>query len=165
MGNFIGLSLSTLLGAFFGALFAYWFALHQRKQESVARCAELLKLLSSELRAIGGQLTPYDVAKAIYRDPIRLSAPGNLLDGNTLTYKANAALIQTLQQFQVAVSKYNDFVHVTNQAQAVCAVPDHIHQQWFAEIAAHNQNVITSRDQLLGHLGTASNNSLQVRRP
>ena len=154
MCDFIGLSLSTLLGAFFGALFAYWFALHQRKQESVARRAELLKLLGSELRTIGGQLAPYDVAKAIYRDPIRLSAPSNLLDGNTLTYKANAALIQMLQQLQVAVSKYNDFVHVTNQAQAACVVPDHIHAQWFSEITAHNQNVIASRGQLLGHLGT-----------
>ena len=107
MCDFIGLSLSTLLGAFFGALFAYWFALHQRKQESVARRAELLKLLDSELRTIGGQLAPYDVAKAIYRDPIRLSAPGNLLDGNTLTYKANAAVIQMLQQFQVAVCAFH----------------------------------------------------------
>lgn len=152
MCDLIGTSISTLLGAFFGALFAYWFARHQRQQEDAARRRELLKLLKQDLASIGGKLPPYEVGKAIYRDAIRLNAPARLLDGNTLLYASDPALIKSLLNLNVALSSYNGFVEMANYAQATCAVPDHIHEQWYSVISTHNDRIVAVKGELIEHV-------------
>lgn len=150
--NILGQAAGVLLGAFLGALFGYWFAVHQLDQETQARRDALLKLLQNELSQIGGSMQPYDAAKAFYRDPLRLNAPTRLLDGETLEYRKDARLIELLLNLNVAISRYNDFVQMTNLAQAMIPVPDNIHTQWYRDVQQRLTAVVTVRDEILKEL-------------
>jgi hypothetical protein len=89
------------------------------------------------------------VGKAYYRDPIRLSTPPRLLDGQTLNYLEDWRLIEHLMNLHVAVARHNDYVEMTNQAQAMSPVPDSIHAQWFKEIQGRVAAVTAVRDDIL----------------
>ncbi|MBI1822190.1 MAG: hypothetical protein HY036_09395 [Nitrospirae bacterium] len=152
--NVLGPATGVFFGAFLGALFSYWFAIHQQAQETEARREALLKLLQSEVSQIGGTLEPYNVAKSFYRDPIRLNAPTRLLDGQTLEYRKDAWLIELLLNLNVAISRHNDFVQMTNQAQATATipVPDNTHAQWYRDLQQRLTAVVAVRDEILKKL-------------
>jgi hypothetical protein len=141
-----------LFGALVGALFGYWFALHQQAQELQARHESLLKLLRGELTQIAPSLEAYEVARAFYRDPIRLNAPTRLLDGETLEFRKDVRLIELLLNLNVAISRHNDFVQMTNLAQATTPVPDNAHAQWYRDIQQRIAAVIVVRDEILKEL-------------
>ncbi len=150
--NVLGPAAGVFLGAFLGALFSYWFAIHQQAKETEARREVLLELLQNEVSQIGGTLEQYDVVKAFYRDPIRLNAPTRLLDGETLEYRKDARLIELLLNLNVAISRHNDFVQMTNQAQATIPVPDNVHAQWYRDLQQRLTAVVTVRDEMLKEL-------------
>lgn len=152
MSNILRPAAGLLISAFLGALFGYWFATHQAAQETQARREALIKLLQNELRQISGNLQPYHVAKAFYRDPIRLNAPTKLLDGETLEYRKDARLIELLLNLNVAISRHNDFVQITNLAQATISVPDNVHSQWYQDLKQRLSAVVTVRDEILKEL-------------
>ena len=144
----IGLS----VGAFLGALFGYWFSIQQLAQETQARRNALTELLQNELKQITGSLQRYDAAKAFYRDPFRLNALPRLLDGETLGFRRDARLIELLLNLNVAISRYNDFVQMTNLAQATIVVPDNVHSQWYATVQERLAAVVAVRDEIFKEL-------------
>ena len=77
----VGLILSALVGAAFG----YGAAVIQSAQEAAAKQDVLIHALVDELKTIPESVPPYQVEKAFYRDPIRLSSPALLLDGEVQT--------------------------------------------------------------------------------
>lgn len=144
--------LLLLASGLFGGVLGYWFSVFKRSQETKARKAILLQLLRNELKSIGGALEPYNVAKAFYRDPLRLGTPERLLDAETLQYDKDDALVELLLHLQVAVARHNDFVSLTNHAQAVISVPDNVHAQWYSDLQQRNGAVVAVRDALLNEL-------------
>jgi hypothetical protein len=143
---------SLIVGALLGALFGYWFAIHQQALETLARREVLIKLLQNELRQINGTLQPYDAAKSFYRDPLRLNAPTKLLDGETLEFRKDNRLIELLLNLNVVTSRYNDFVQMTNLAQATIDAPDNIHAQWYSDMQQRLAAVVTVREDILKEL-------------
>lgn len=150
--NILRPAAGVFLGAFLGALFSYWFAIHQQTIEIEARREALLHLLQNEVSQIGDTLEPYDVVKAFYRDPIRLNAPTRLVDGETLEYRKDARLIELLLNLNVAISRHNDFAQMTNHAQAAIAVPDNVHAQWYRDLQQRLASVVIVRDEILKEL-------------
>jgi hypothetical protein len=144
-----------LVGALLGALFGYAFAVYQRWRESVAERKALLALLRDELARIGGQLQPYDVGKAFYQDPIRLSALDQILNGRTLSYRKEPELMSWLLSLRVTISKYNDFVAMANLAQNVAAIPDTAHAQMYRTLTGLNGSLVTARDEVTRRLPKA----------
>jgi hypothetical protein len=144
---------ATLVAAFLGALFGYWFTIHEHKQEVLERRHTLIKLLNRELAQLPNTVQPYDKAKAFYRDPLRLIAPTKLIDGDTLQYHDDARLLEMLLNLNVVISRHNDFVQVTNLAQATTKdIPDSIHAQWYSDMKQRLAEVVGIRDALLKEL-------------
>ncbi len=137
------------MGAFLGGFSGYLFASLQRREETKSRRSFLLKALRQELNSIGSKVQPYDVSKVIYRDPIRLRVPTQLLDGQTLEFRKDSKLIEALLHLQVALSKCNDMIEVTNLAQSIAPVPDSAHGQIYANIVERHELVIRARDEVL----------------
>jgi len=104
------------------------------------------------LSRIVPSLGSHDVAKAFYRDPIRLNAPTRLLDGKTLEFRKGRRLIELLLNLNVSIAPHNDFVQMTNQAQATIAVPDNVHAQWFQEVQRRITAATVVRDEILKEL-------------
>lgn len=104
------------------------------------------------MNQIAPTLGIYDVTKAFYRDPIRLNAPTRLLDGATLEFRKDARLIELLLNLTVAIARHNDFVQMSNQAQATIKVPDNIHAQWFQDVQQRITAVTMVRDVILKEL-------------
>jgi CRISPR/Cas system CMR subunit Cmr4 (Cas7 group RAMP superfamily) len=75
-----------------------------------------------------------------------------LLDGQTLNYQEDRRLIELLLNLNVSVARHNDFVQMTNQAQATIPVPDNIHAQWFRDIQERTAAVAAVRDEILKDL-------------
>ena len=123
--------LNLLLPAALGAVFGYGVAVFQQNQAAGAKREVLFHILREELKAIPADVPPYDVKKAIYRDPIRPAVLPLLLDGQSLDYPEHGRLLHALLDLHIAISKYNDFVAVTNSAQATTPVPDSVHRQWY----------------------------------
>lgn len=149
--NFLLSFLGIFLGAFLGAFFSYQFTICLNMQETKAKREVLFKTLCNELTFIGEKVQPYDVSKVIYRDPIRLSAPAQLLDGKTLEYRAHKALIESLLKFQATVAKYNDLVQITNLVQNIPNLPDTTHTQIYENILRLHKDILTTRDEVLKH--------------
>lgn len=145
----IGSLFSLFLGAFLGAFFSYQFIVYQKVQETKAKREILFDMLRDELSFIGERVQPYDVNKVIYRDPIRLSAPSQLLDGETLEYRRHKYLFQALLKLKVAINKYNDLVQTTNLIQNIPTIPDTAHRQIYKDIQRLHQGVLTARDEVL----------------
>ena len=142
----VGLILSALVGAAFG----YGAAVIQSAQEAAAKQDVLIHALVDELKTISESVPPYQVEKAFYRDPIRLSSPALLLNGEVLDYKSHASIIRLLLQLHVSISKYNDFVQITNAAQAaVLPIPDNIHGTWYTTMKDLHAAVTQTKNQLL----------------
>lgn len=141
--------------ALIGAMFGYGFAVYAQKQEAGARREVLLQLLEKELHEIAPTLDPYNVSKAFYRDPIRISSPTRLLDRGTLRFRRDGRLIELLLNLNVAISRHNDFVEMTNLAQATTTVPDNVHRQWYADIQRHVAAVTSVRDEILKEIKRA----------
>jgi len=128
--------------------------MYQRSQEAIARKNVILKLLRKELGHIGDIIQPYDVNKGFYRDPIRLSAPTRLLDGDILEFRTNLHLIELLLMLQVAISRYNDFVSMTNMAQASVAIQDNTHAQWYNDVKNRFQAITSVRNEIIEYVGS-----------
>ena len=143
---------SMIFGAFFGALFSYWFTIREHTQEMLERRQTLVKLLHQELVQIPSTLQPYEKTKAFYRDPLRLNAPTKLMDGETLQFRNDARLIESLLNLNVAISRHNDFVQMTNLAQATIVVPDNVHAQWYSDVRQRLADVASIRDNILKEL-------------
>lgn len=139
-----------LLAAFLGAYFGYLFTVYEHAREVQERRHTLINLLNRELAQLPNAVQPYDKTKAFYRDPLRLISPTKLIDGDTLQYQDDARLLETLLNLNVVISRHNDFVQVTNLAQATTKdIPDTIHAQWYSDMKLRLADVVKIRDEVL----------------
>lgn len=134
------------------AFFGYMGSRLEKRQETAAKRALLLSMLKYELRRVKSSFPDYDPNRSFHRDPLRLASLDTLLDGETLSYKREAELIRDLLLFRIVLAKYNDFVAVTNLAQATTGLPDTIHKQLFSLMAKHHALVRRMKDRVAGHL-------------
>lgn len=147
---------SMIAAAFLGGLFSYWFTSYEHKQEVLERRQTLVKLLNRELAEIPNTLQPYDKNKAFYRDPLRLIAPTKLIDGDTLQYHNDARLLEMLLNLNVVITRHNDFVQITNLAQATTSdISGNIHAQWYGDVKQRLAEVVGIRDALLKELASS----------
>ena len=140
---------SLFTGAFLGAFFGYLFTFLLQAQEISTKREVLFSLLRDELPKIASTVPPYDPGKAFYRDPIRIQALALLLDGQTLDYSKAPDIARRLLILQVDLTKYNDFVLLTNQAQANREIPDSLHEQWYRIMAERHATLVAIRDEVL----------------
>ena len=140
--------ISLLTGAFLGALFGYWFARYQQKQQANAKRHFLRRTLREELGMIGSSVGAYQVEKAFYRDPVHLAALPRLLDSDVLDFRKDAELIGWLLKLQGSVRNYNEFVRIINSAQAVSPIPDPAHQQMHQLMLRYHSAMIEARDEV-----------------
>jgi hypothetical protein len=142
-----------VLAAFIGGLASYGFTSYQQAQEVKERRHTLVTLLQQELAQIPKAVPPYDKAKAFYRDPLRLNAPAKLIDAETLQFHKDSRLITLLLNLNVVISRHNDFVEMTNLAQATqLNIPDSIHAQWYNDVKQRLADVVLVRDSILKEL-------------
>lgn len=144
--------ITGIVVALFSVLLTHGCNRYEKTQEIEARRGILCKMLGNELEFIGNQVQPYDDKNDFYRDPIRLVAPVPLLDGETLEYKAHKDLIQSLLKLQMAISKYNDLVQVTNFVQNIRRVDAIRHKQMYDTMSMLHQVVILARDEVRKHI-------------
>lgn len=148
----IGSLFSLFLGAFLGAFLSYQFTVYLKAQETKVKREVLFDMLREELIFIGERVQPYEASKVIYRDPIRLSASSQLLDGEMLEYKKHGELFRALLKFQVAVYKYNDLVQTTNLIQNIPTISATAHRQIYENIHRSHQDVLNVRDEVIKQL-------------
>lgn len=112
----------------------------------------MLNILHNELTFIKESVQPYNANKVIYQDPIRLSAPTRLLDGEILDYNIHGSLIVSLLKFQVAVTKYNDFIQITNSIQNIPTISDKAHKQIYENILRLHGDVYITKEEVLNSI-------------
>jgi len=137
---------SVVGGSFLGAAFGYGFARYLGLQNTKARRKFLVDLLREELARIDTQLQPYVAARVIYQDPIYLVALDQLLSGNVIDPAHEPGLVRRLIDLKVALTRYNDFVGVTNEAQATTALSDQAHRQIYTRMAERHAGVVKAKD-------------------
>ena len=142
------------VGGFLGAFFAYWFALYQRKQEQTAKREMLLKMFYEELSRIDENIESYSVNKTYFRDTIYISSLARLLDGETLEYKRDSALIYSLLNLRTIINIYNDYVNTMNLVQHLIkpTLPPQVHEQIYQIMVNHFRGVLSARDSALKNI-------------
>lgn len=146
---------SVIGGSFLGAAFGYGFARYLGSQNARARRKFLMDLLREELAHIDSELQPYVAARVIYQDPIYLVALDQLLSGNVVDPAREPDLVRRLIDLKVALTRYNDFVGVTNEAQATTALSDQAHRQIYTRMAERHGDVVKAKERVEKALGSA----------
>jgi hypothetical protein len=146
---------SVIGGSFLGAAFGYGFARYLGSQNTRARRKFLIDLLREELAHIDTELQPYVAARVIYQDPIYLVALDQLLSGNVVDPAREPDVVRQLIDLKVALTRYNDFVGVTNEAQATTALSDQAHRQIYTRMAERHGDVVKAKERVEKALGSA----------
>ena len=147
-------ALSSIVGgSFLGAAFGYGFARYLGAQTTKARRKFLIDLLREELSRIDTELQPYVAARVIYQDPIYLVALDQLLSGNVVDPAREPEVVRRLIDLKVALTRYNDFVNVTNEAQATTVLTDQAHRQIYTRMAERHAQVVKAKDAVEVALG------------
>jgi len=128
----------------------------KKEVEKEQKTHTMISLLQDELGLIQDQFPPYNRKLTIYRDPITMEALSPLIDGDLLEYSKNAQLIRELLQLRLALSKYDDFIRMTNFAQSIVPIPDNTHARWYTITKERFQGVIQAKKAILGELETAT---------
>ena len=111
--------LNVFAGAFLGALLGYAFSRYQRTKEQKIKQAVLLAHLARELSLLGEDAAPTDQRVLSLRVPLRVNVLPRLLDGDLLGYREHGTLLDHLIVLEQMISKYNDWVLLTNEAQTL----------------------------------------------
>ena len=144
---------SVVGGSFLGAAFGYGFARYLGAQTTRARRKFLLNLLREELSRIETDLQPYVAARVIYQDPTYLVALDQLLSGNVVDPAREPELVRRLIDLKIALARYNDFISVTNEAQATTVLTDQAHRQIYTRMTERHAQVIKAKDAVEVALG------------
>lgn len=137
-----------LLGAVFsliGVYLGYRGALAIESKKARTRKEFLLAALRDELLRISGTMQDYRVEKAFIQAPIPRVTLRRLLDGDTLSYSGDAELISSLINLHVAISNYNNVVHIANVAQSVAPIPDNTHRQMYQSVEHHHELLLQAK--------------------
>jgi len=135
-----------------GVLFGYIVTSVTSWRERQAKRKLLLATLKYELRRVKATFPAYQRDQVFHRDPLRLTSLDELINGGTLSYRKDAVFLRELLLFRVAITRYNDFVSITNLIQNFATMPDDVHEQIFNHIAEYHQLVRDLKAQLLAVL-------------
>lgn len=132
---------TAILLVVLGAILGYLASKLSGWQENSSRRQLLIGMLKYELRRVKDQFPPYDTTRVFHRDPLRFASIDKLLDGECLSYKNDGHLIQELLFFRIAVTRYNDFISVSNYTQNYGNMPNDVHREVFDIIANYHSLV------------------------
>lgn len=121
-----------------GAILGYLGTKLSAWQENSSRRHLLIGMLKYELRRVKDQFPPYDTTRVFHRDPLRFASIDKLLDSECLSYKNDSRLVQELLFFRIAVTRYNDFISVSNVTQNYGNMPNDVHREVFDIIANYH---------------------------
>jgi hypothetical protein len=129
---------TAILLVVLGAILGYLATRLSGWQENSSRRQLLIGMLKYELRRVKDQFPAYDAARVFHRDPLRFASIDKLLDRNCLSYHNDGRLVQELLFFRIAVTRYNDFIAVSNHTQNYGNMPNDVHREVFNIIAEYH---------------------------
>ena len=144
--------LVAILSALVGALAIYRLEVKRRRLELEAKRDVLLWALRDDMARIGAAVAPYSVGSVHYQDLIVLQGPGRLLDGEVLEYRTHSDLIERLHTLNVALTKHNELVRITNLVQNQQGLPDNIHRQMYDLAVDRHSLVVAAKSDILVEL-------------
>ena len=140
----------ALIGAVFGAAFAYAAGVYQVERATEARRDVLLMTLIQELESVPQQVSPpFDANRTFYRDPIRLSSIPVVLGSDIFEYPKDTKVVRGVLNLQITINIYNDMVQTTNQAQLLTNTPEAARRQMYDDMAIRHASVRKAKDSLL----------------
>lgn len=129
---------TAILLVVLGAILGYLATKLSDWQENSSRRKLLIGMFKYELRRVKKQFPPYDTMRVFHRDPLRFASMDKLLDSDCLSYKKDSRLVQELLFFRIAVTRYNDFISVSNYTQNYGNMSDDVHREVFNIIAEYH---------------------------
>lgn len=129
---------TAILLVVLGAILGYFATRLSGWQENSSRRKLLIGMLKYELRRVKDQFPAYDATRVFHRDPLRFASIDKLLDRDCLSYKNDGRLVQELLFLRIAVTRYNDFISVSNYTQNYGNMPNDVHREVFNIIAEYH---------------------------
>lgn len=129
---------TAILLVVLGAILGYLATKLTGWEENSSRRKLLIGMFKYELRRVKDQFPPYDTTRVFHRDPLRFASIDKLLDSDCLSYKNDSRLVQELLFFRIAVTRYNDFISVSNYTQNYGNMPHDVHREVFNIIAEYH---------------------------
>lgn len=130
--------ITAILLVVLGAILGYLATRLSGWQENSSRRQLLMGMLKYELRRVKDQFPAYDATRVFHRDPLRFASIEKLLDRDCLSYKNDGRLVQELLFFRIAITRYNDFISVSNYTQSYGNMPNDVHREVFNIIAEYH---------------------------
>lgn len=140
---------AAILLVVLGAILGYLATRLSGWQENSSRRQLLIGMLKYELRRVKDQFPAYDATRVFHRDPLRFASIDKLLARDCLSYKNDGRLVQELLFFRIAVTRYNDFISVSNYTQNYGNMPNDVHREVFNIIAEYHGLVREIKSRIL----------------
>ncbi len=144
-----------LVAVVVGFLLAIAVFVLQDAYDTCTKRKAIAEILAVELTAIPKSIPEYESNRAFYRDPIYIPSAPLLLDGQLLNYSKHKALVTALLHLQVALSKHNEFVSMTNNAQTDKSIPLSVYESWYVTIKQLHAAVVESKAEVITALHEA----------
>jgi hypothetical protein len=135
--NIVGGVVGAVVGSVLGYLFAFALWRTQARSSSEERRRRLQKALMHEISRIGDSPPPYDAAKFIYLDPIRLVSLAPLLEEAA---EHSDEMLEIVIDLAVSISTFNDQLAVFHAEQN--GAKDEIHRQMYDDAMRRRQSVL-----------------------
>jgi polyisoprenoid-binding protein YceI len=152
-GSVLATAVPLVVGGFLAGLFTYFFERRLAAQDRRHRKEVLLESLKRELSFIPSELPAYRPGVASFLPPIRSASGTQLLDGQTLDWKSDEAVIQALLELLGVSGIYNALAGHLNAGRSSGALSEDAYRLWHGQMLGAHASVVVVRRELLSLLG------------